>query len=184
MLVVAVLVIWRAPKLVPYIETIKFKDFSVTLRRQFAELRPTVEAVQTTLELPGTEPVDDKTALLAEIDAGAALLFLWEKLESAVINLIQHNGLIRFTRPSIFVRWLADNAKITEAEAALYFKLAEIHETLILARYGDRERRTLNATEVNEYNNGVELLIRRFEALKAEPGYLRYPIPNSSENRE
>lgn len=173
-LAAAVLIVRNATGLASFVKAIRFKDFELTIRENFIEAR--AEADQVRIETGALTDqntnVADKVLRLAKIDPSVALIEIWKKLERAVVSLIQHNGMMRFTSPEKFVRHLVKIGKLTQSDIALYDRLRQIRNASVHASS------TFSPTlaEVLEFNDFVEVLVRKFEEIKREPGYITVPV--------
>lgn len=182
----ALIALWiifsRMPKLSKFINTIKFKDIEVNLRGEIEKAKD--EAVILTSISPvkneslTTEHVsefDIKIIKLANIDPKTAIFEIWKHLESSIIRLMQHNGLIRFTRPDKFIRWLENHGKIAGSQVDLFLRLRRIRNEVVHALPDDPPN--ISISDVLEYKDLADLLIQTLESIQNEEGYLDYPIP-------
>jgi hypothetical protein len=171
-LVILQIVLFRLPNLAKFIKTIRYKDLEVTLREEFSEARTIAEGIAVE-EKPALLPdaQADKIIRLVEIDPSIAIIEIWRRLEQEITELIQHNGLMRFTNPVKFIEQLVKLGKLTDADLLLFRKLREIRNTAVHAR----ARESLSKGEVFEFNNFVELLIEKLDAIKEEPDYVGIP---------
>ncbi len=112
---------------------------------------------------------EDKILALAQIDPGVAVLRSWQKLESKLIELIQHNGLMRVANPNTFILRLRDSNKITDEDFALFDRLRSIRNAVVHTR---TDQRSISIAEVVEYDQWIDTLVRRLEQLRQEPGYI------------
>jgi hypothetical protein len=156
-----------------FVKSIRFKDFELTLRNDLEKARDIAESIQIRFISPITsedrQDSENKVLLLAQIDPGVAILKSWQKLDLALTKLIQHNGLIRYTNKSAFVRRLLELDKITESDLALFDRLRSIRNAVVHAR---SNKGSISVAEVVEYDQLVDTLIRRLEQIRAEPGYI------------
>jgi hypothetical protein len=174
MLAALVLTVRNAPGLAGFVKAIRFKDFELTIRENFIEARAEADKVRMETSEPPDENayVADKVLRLAKIDPSVAIVEIWKKLERATVSLIQHNGMMRFTSPAKFVRHLAKIGKLTPSDVSLYDRLRHIRNASVHASS------TFSPTlaEVLEFSDFVEVLIRKFEEIKREPGYITVPL--------
>jgi hypothetical protein len=181
-LIALCILLGKAPALSKLFKSIKFKDIELNLREELEKAKNEALSIQSE-ETPEsgtlqTEPVsefDKKIIQLANIDPKAAIFELWKQLESSVIKLIQHNGLIRFTRPDKFIRWLGSQGKISDNEVDLFLRLKTIRNQVVHASMDDNPKITM--LDVLEFKDLASLFIKRLESIKNEDGYLNYPIP-------
>jgi hypothetical protein len=169
-LVVLSLIVFRADRLRAIISSIRFKDIEVTLNKRFEEARAVgdeIPAPQSSQALEKQSSIDDHILKLAAVDSGVAILRSWQKLEGKVIQLIQHNGLIRFTRSDSFIRQLAKLDKLSFEEASLYSKLRGIRNDVVHI-HGSSKQPTI--AEVVEFDQLVEKLVSRLEEIRQTPG--------------
>jgi hypothetical protein len=163
----------RGPSIVRFVKAIKYKDFEVTMREDFIEARAEVERVKVEIapNLMVSINPKDKVLQLAEIDPALAVIEIWKKLEAALIKLIQHHGLMRFTTPDRMVVHLGKLGKLSKSEVNLFRKLREIRNESVHAH--DKSRLTL--AEVIEFKDFVDVLIQKFEKMMSEAGYIDIP---------
>lgn len=173
-LVVIAVIVWRGHELAKIVRSVRYGDFEVTLQKDVAEARDAAERirVQRRIEEPETARTD-KTRRLAEIDPSVAVIDEWRRLEHAIIRLIQHNGMMRFTTPPKFIDYLGSIGKLLSSEVALYNRLRSIRNSAVHL-YFDQ---SLSTGEALEFGELVELLIGRIEEIRAEPGYITIPTP-------
>jgi len=143
----------------------------LTLRDNLEKARIVAESVEVGLVSPPSsrerEESEDKVLALAQIDTGVAILKSWQKLESALIRLRQHNGLMRFKTNSSIVQRLFELKKINESDLALFDQLRSIRNAVVHSH-----KRYISVAEVMEYDQFVNTLGRRLEEIQAEPGYI------------
>jgi hypothetical protein len=184
--IVALLIVLRhLPLMMKFIKSVKYKDLEINLRDEFLDAQRTATEIliaRKPADTVGTHDeqlglVSDKIRRLAEIDPGVAIAEIWKKVEAKTIQLIQHNGLMRFTRPEKFVEWLADNNRISRNEEALFSKLRRIRNSAV---HDIATSSTISLAEVVDFDQFSDLFIERLEALRHEPGYLNYPIPETA----
>jgi len=165
-LIVIILFSRRAPNLLRFIKTIRYGDVEVTLQ----DARKDVEALE--LKMPSAANTaldpDDKVLRLAEIDTAVAVIEIWRRLEAKVLELVQHNGLVRFSRPEAFVLGLRELGKISHREYDLYRRLREIRNQAVHSRLSN----SLTIAEVIEFRDFVDLFCARLDEIKNEPGYI------------
>jgi len=156
-----------------YVKSIKMGALELT----FQDAREDAEAVavERGTPLPDQGPLNDKLLQLASINPALAVVEIWKDLEAEIISLIQHNGMMRFTRPTHFMRVLAEKKKITRNELALYERLRSIRNEAVHSR----DPQPLTVAEISEYRSFVSALIARFQQIKAEPGYIDVPMPEN-----
>lgn len=171
-LILATIVLIRLPKLVRFIKAVRYKDWEVTIREDFAQARSAAEQiVAERKQIIGPEPDQEKVLRLADIDASIAVIEVWRRLEKEIVKLMQHSGLMRFTTPAKFMDHLARLGKISPRDIELFRKLRDIRNLSIHALDG----RSLTKGEVLEFSNFVDLLVAKLEAIKQEPGYIDMP---------
>lgn len=173
MLVAFLIAIYHAPKLARFVKAVRYKGFEVTMREELIEARADVDQLKLEVGDAGANTLNpkDKIIQLANIDRGIAIVEVWRKLEDEVIRLIQHSGLMRFTRPVPFVEHLASLGKISERELNLFHKLRKIRNDSVHMH----DTTALTMAEVIEFRDFVEVLARRFEQIKSEPDYIDLP---------
>lgn len=163
-------VFYKGRDFITLVKTFKYKDIEITIREDFIEARADAELVKLQLH---TQPapnilLQDKILNLAKLDPALAIVDIWKKLEAQLINLIQHSGQMRFTTPEKFILKLADLGKITKNEVNLYRKLREIRNASVHS-HGETK---LTLAEVIEFRDFVDMLSKKFEQIKSEPGYI------------
>lgn len=172
----------NAPKIAKHIKSFRIKDIEVSLRENFEKAKTTADEIL--LALPGSPALiedrnlsteDKKIIELSKIDPEAAIFELWKQLEHALIRLIQHNGLVRFTRPDLFVIWLGKEKKISPNDVELFTRLRDIRNEVVRA-WPDGPPK-ISLAGVLQYKDHVALLTQQLEAIKEEDLYLSYPIP-------
>lgn len=174
-LVVLIIALRQLPNLRRFVKAIRYKDMEVTLREEFDGAREVAETVKA-LTGPETKPEEtqtDRIVQLAQIDPAIALIEIWRKLETEVVSLIQHNGLMRYTSPVKLVEQLGKIGKLSEEEVTLFRRLREIRNVSVHAQ----DTNAVTLAEVIEFRDFVNVLIRKFDQIKNEPGYI--DIPNS-----
>lgn len=172
-LVVLIIALRHLPSLRRFVKAIRYKDVEVTLREEFDGAREVAETVKALIG-PETKPEEtqtDKIAQLAQIDPAIALIEIWRKLEAEVVSLIQHNGLMRYTRPVKFVEQLGKLGKLSEEEITLFRRLRVIRNASVHAQ----DTNAVTLAEVIEFRDFVNVLIRKFEQIKNEPGFIDIP---------
>jgi hypothetical protein len=156
LLIFLVILLKNGPKLSRFVKSIRFKEFELTLRDDLEKAKNIAETIQVTLiaseDSKERAASEDKVLALAQIDPGVAILKSWQKLEQKLTQLIQHNGLIRFTSNREFVQRLLQLNKITEADVALFDKLRSIRNTVVHAH---NDKRSMSVAEVVEYGPRV-----------------------------
>jgi hypothetical protein len=166
------LALFKLPKLARFIKAIRFKDFEVTIRDDFAQARAEAERLIIEQKQPVLPfHIDEKVLRLAEIDPSVAIIDVWRTLEQAIVKLIQHNGLMRFTTPAKFIEHLTTIGKLSHGDLMLFRKLRNIRDISVHAD----DRNTLSKGEVVEFSNFVALLIEKLEQIRQEPGYINVP---------
>ncbi len=162
----------KAPSMAPYIKAVRYKEVEVTLR----EVRESVATALPDLGNSKTEETEptDKILQLAEIDTGVAIAEVWKPLEAHIIGLIQHNGLVRFTRPDTFMKVLFERGKITSEELQLFDQLRKIRNESVHATTDVAP----TVAEVIEYREFVRAFISRLDQIRSEPGYIDVAPPN------
>ena len=162
-------VVNRSSNLVRFVKSIRYGDIEITLQdaRREVELLKSQRGVASA---PDLEP-DDKILRLAEIDPSVAIVEVWKKLEAKITQLIQHNGLIRFTNPDLFIRHLYKLEKISANELELFQRLRKIRNESVHAR----QRNAPTVAEVIEYRDFVEAFCTRLDQIRKEPGYIDIP---------
>lgn len=172
-----------APQIGRFVKSVRYKDIEIDLRDDFEKAKEAAETIE--LSKPQTEnAISDATRLdierknkilqLADIDTGIAIAEVWRLVETKIINLMQHNGLMRYTRPDKLISWLASKAKISSAELELFLRLRKIRNVAV---HGGANIPKISLAEVIEFKEFADLFIDRIEKMIAEPGYLDYPIP-------
>jgi len=153
-----------------YVKTVKVGSIELTLQdaRQDAE----AIAVERGEPLAAEVPADDRLMRLAQLDPALAVVDVWKELEGAIIKLIQHNGMVRFTNPAHFMKVLADERKITKSELMLYNHLRKIRNEAVHSR----DPMALTLAEVLEYRTLVSALVDRLEKLRASREYIDVPM--------
>ncbi|MBN9556323.1 MAG: DUF2292 domain-containing protein [Alphaproteobacteria bacterium] len=159
----------RSSHLIRFVKSIRYGDIEITLQdaRKEVELLKLERGVTLVSELE----TDDKILRLAEIDPSVAIVEVWKKLEAKVIQLIQYNGLIRFTRPDLFVQRLYKLGKISTNELELFQRLHNIRNESVHARPSSAP----TIAQVIEYRDFVEAFIARLEQIRNEPGHIDLP---------
>lgn len=148
--------------LMKLIHSIRYKDFEVTLRDDFLEASELANKIRVDPKLSKPfDPVSSGHVLqLAKIDAGVAILRSWQRLESRIIEMIRHSGLVRFTNPSKFMARLLQLERIEGADLSLFERLRKIRNEVVHdVSYGNVQ--TPSAAEAVEYDELVETLIQR-----------------------
>lgn len=171
----------KLPKLARFIKAIRFKDFEVTIREDFALAR--VEAERLTVEQKNAaelSPTEEKVLRLAELDPSIAIIEVWRRLEQAIVRLIQHNGMMRFTTPARFMEYLASLGKLSDGDLMLFRKLRDIRNISVHAH----DRNMLSKGEVLEFSTFVALLTEKLEQIRQEPGYIDVPKASAAPGRE
>lgn len=154
------------------IKSIRYKDFELSLREDFAIAQNIIYQIRDDANIEKLpNPPLNELHQLAEIDPSLAILEIWQKLEIKITQLIQHNGLVRFTNPTKFISRLLKLRKINSNEAELFNRLQKIRNSVAhLTPYGHELRPTI--AEIVEYRNFVDTFIERLEALRQEDGYI------------
>jgi hypothetical protein len=124
------------------------------------------------------EHAEEKVLRLADIDTSIAIIEVWRRIEQAIIGLVQHNGLVRFTAPAKFMEHLATLGKLTPGDIALFRKLRDIRN----ASVHGHDRYVLSKAEVLEFSTFVDLLIGKLDEIKQQPGYIDVPRPPVAEH--
>lgn len=180
----------RAPQIARFVKSVRYKDVEINLRDEFEKAKEAAETIE--LSRPHTVAMindanrlkiaqKDKILRLAEIDTGVAIAEIWKKIEENIIGLMQHNGLMRFTRPDKLISWLASKDKISAAELELFHRLRQIRNAAV---HGGSNIPKMSLAEVIEFKEFADLFIERLERIRAEPGYLGYPIPPTQPGEE
>ena len=159
----------HASTLIRFVKTIRYGDIEVT----FQDARHDFEVIQVQrgpVESPALE-ADNKILRLAEIDPGVAVIEIWKGLEEKLIQLIQHNGMMRFTTPDKFMKVLHDQKKISTTELELFQRLRKIRNESVHSRASQ----SLTVAEVLEYKNFVDTFLSVLELIRMEPGYIDLP---------
>lgn len=185
-IIILCIIVRKAPALTRYIKSIKYKDVTLDLKEylELASNDANVIKINSNKNII-SESIDDKQyhnkiVELAKIDPNIAIYQLWKEVEISVIRLIQYNGLVRFTRPEIFVNWLCNEGKITKADQDLFFRLKSIRDRIDNTYADDVEKMT--TSQVLLYNDLATLLIRRLEMLRDGEDFLDYPLPPPTES--
>jgi hypothetical protein len=170
-LIVIWIVIKNSDALRGLVQSIRVKDLEIVLRQDFEKARDAGEQVKAEL-IDGQQPIVEKgkesaVLRLAAIDTGVAILRSWQRLEGKVVQLIQHNGLMRFTVPDKFVQRLEKLGKLTETEASLYQRLRRIRNEVVHSG-----GRAPTVAEVVEYDELVDLLVSKLEVIRQQPDYI------------
>lgn len=152
-----------------YVKSVKVGSVELTL--QDARKEAEEVAAEQGESLGEAAPPAGEAAILTETAPAYMVLEIWKLLETEIVRLQQHNGLVRFTTPSSFMKLLRDKKKITDSEYRLFMTLREIRNQVVHSR----EPQPITPTEVVEYRTFVATLIRRFEKLKEELGYIDLP---------
>jgi len=173
----------RAPQIGRFVKSVRYKDVEINLRDDFEKAKESAAAIELS-KLQGDHNINsaprlsmernDKILQLASIDAGVAISEVWRQVEATVIQLMQHNGLMRFTRPDKLISWLASKDKISSAEVELFHRLRKIRNSVV---HGGTDTPKISLAEVIEFKEFADLFIDRIEMIRAEPGYLDYPVP-------
>jgi hypothetical protein len=173
-----VCVLWRNRRdLARFVKTIKYKDVELTLRDDFEKATDLADGIRATLPalqqeaaaLPAPD-IDDRLMKIARLDPTLAVLSSWQKLEAKIIQLIQHNGLMRFVSPPSFMRRLRELEKLTPQDIELYDRLRSIRNEAVHATQS--KNRGLSLGEVAEYDKLIDTLVERLEQIRNEPGYV------------
>lgn len=176
----------RAHQIARFVKSVRYKDVEINLRDKFENAKAAVVTIESskpspekltrrTTEFKALE--NDKILHLAQIDSGVAISEIWKNVESTIIKLMQHNGLMRFTRPEMLVAWLESQGKLGSAEVQLFRKLREIRNTAV---HGGSEVHPISLAEVVEFKEFSDVFIERIEEIRNESNYLNFPIPNPS----
>ncbi|NDY57291.1 hypothetical protein G3N56_11115 [Desulfovibrio sulfodismutans] len=182
----ALIALWillsKMPHLARFIKTIKFKDIEVNLREEIAKAKDEAEILKSITsaengpqETTKVSAFDEKIIKLANIDPKAAIFEIWKQLENSILKLMQHNGLIRFTRPDKFIRWLGSHEIISGSQVDLFLRLKKIRNEAVHAYPVDSP--DISISDVLEYKELVALLIQTLESIQNKNEYLDYPIP-------
>jgi len=154
-------------KWLPYVRQIKYQGLEV----EFRELKEKLDQAGLVSD-PNYQFIDDdKIIQLAKIDTRAAVSHIWISLEEKIIQLIQHNGLIRFTTPIKFVHVLRNKRKISEEELEVFEDMRKLRNRS-LHPYG-AEAPTIS--EVLEFRDSASAFSQRLEEIKGEEGYVDLP---------
>lgn len=113
-------------------------------------------------------PRINKALAFAKIDPDVAILYIWQKLESALATLRQHNEPARFITDVALVPRLLELGKITKSDAGLFDQLRSIRNA-IAHTYSDKQ--TISVAEVVEYDQLVDALVRRLDQIQPDPEY-------------
>ena len=181
--VTALIILWIVCKngsgLARLVKSIRVNDFELTLKEDLDEARKIAGQVQAEsgaiLNETPPEPIENIVLRIAELDTSVAILKAWQRLEAKVIQLIQHNSLIRFTNPDRFVGQLEKAKRITGSEAALYRRLRQIRNAAV--HYQNFQNRAPSMAEVVEFDELIELLVSRLEAIRNQPGSINPEDP-------
>jgi hypothetical protein len=167
------LLIWRAPTLARFVKSIRYKDVEVLIRENLESARDEAEKVRGTENHPPAPLYqDDKVLQLARIDPALAVVDIWKQLESRIILLIQHNGLMRFTSPSEFIFELGKQKKLSATELKIFKKLREVRNASVHSQLSP----SLTLAEVVEFRDLAELLGRKIDELREQPGNIDLPL--------
>ena len=128
----------RAHQISQFVKSIRYKDIEISLKDEFEKAKEAVDTIEisnpaevsSSLSRLGFQE-NDKILQLAEIDPGIAIAEIWKNIEGTIIKLMQHNGLMRFTRPEKLIEWLASNKKIGQTEADLFLRLRKIRNAAV-----------------------------------------------------
>lgn len=173
-MIILAVVLRNGRKIAGLIKSIRYGEFEVELHEHVAEARDAAEQIRVQRQSEAAERTQpDAFHRLAEIDPSVAVISEWRRLEHAIVELIQHNGLMRFTTPSKFVEYLGSIGKLLDSEVALYGRLRSIRNAVVHL-YFDQ---SLSKGEAAEYSDSVELLVDRMNEILAEPGYIDVPRP-------
>lgn len=171
----------RAPQISQFVKSIRYKDIEINLRDEFEkakeaagsiELSSPEGAILNTARLGFQE--NDKILQLAEIDPGIAIAEIWKNIEGTIIKLMQHNGLMRFTRPEKLIEWLESKNKVSQTEVELFLRLRKIRNAAV---HSGPSTPQISLAEVMEFKEFANVLIDRIEKIRMDPGYLDYPVP-------
>ena len=175
-LIILAVVLRNGRTIAAFVKSVRYGDFEINLHENVSEARDAAEQirVQRQSELVRTHP--DTIRRLVEIDPSVAVISEWRRLEHAIIKLIQHNGLMRFTTPSKFVEHLGSIGKLLDSEVTLYGHLRSIRNAAVHL-YFDQ---SLSKGEAAEYSGSVDLLVDRINEIIAEPEYIDIPGPKGS----
>ena len=172
-----VCVLWRNRRdITRFVKTIKYKDVELTLRDDFEKATDLADGIRATLPPQQEAPVlpapdvDDRLMKIARLDPTLAVLSSWQKLEAKIIQLIQHNGLMRFVSPPSFMRRLRELEKLTPQDIELYDRLRRIRNEAVHAV--QIQNRCLSLGEVTEYDKLIDTLVERLEQIRNEHGYV------------
>ncbi len=172
-LIALVVFIKKGSQIARVIKSIRYKDFELNLREDFAAAKEIVYQIQT--EDQSNKSLSsssmDELYQLANIDPSLAIFKTWQKLEAKITQLIQHNGLIRFTNPRKFIVRLLELEKITKDEVELFSRLQHIRNNVVHPSHSGKEPK-LTIAEVVEYKDFVDTFIERLEAIRQEDGYI------------
>lgn len=169
-LILLLVVLLRLPKLAKFIKAIRYKDIEVVMREDFADAR--LEAERIAIERDDAEVAatsTDKFLKILEVSPTIAVVESWQRLDQAIIKLIQHNGLMQYTTPVAFVEELTRVGELSEGDVRLYRKLRKIRNGAVHAHEGD----VLSKAEALEFSEFVELLIGKINEIRNRPGYIK-----------
>ena len=173
-LIILAVVLRKGKEIAKFVKSVRYGDLEVELKQEVAAAGTTAEEVRIQRGETPSDNTNDKTARrLAEIDPSVAVISEWRRLEHAVIGLIQHNGMMRFTTPRKFIEYLGSIGKLLDAEVVLYKRLNAIRNAAVHLYFDE----TVSKGQAAEYSDSVGLLIDRIDAIRAEPGYITVPIP-------
>jgi len=157
------------------IKSLKYKDFELTFREDFTKAKEISDGLKVSNKNISQNKLSkydiEDIMNLAELDCSMAVFKIWQELEAKMIQLIQHNGLIRFTNPVKFIGKLLELGKITDADAELFNRLRKIRNDVVhLSPYGNNVNLTM--AEVLEYKEFVDTFLGRLESIRKEDGYI------------
>lgn len=156
-------------------KSIKYKDLEVSFRDELSKAKEISDNIKMSGRLlirPEGKAVDTEEILkLADLDRSLAVFKIWQSLEAKVTQLIQHNGLVRFTNPTKFIDRLLQLGKIDNADVKLFNQLRTIrNEVVHLSPYGHEAKMTL--AEVMEFKEFVDTFIARLETIRQEDDFV------------
>jgi hypothetical protein len=159
---------YKGNTFIKLIKSLKYKDFEISTREEFAEAREDAEHVKQQLSIqPKIEfQPSDRILKLAEMDSAVAIIDVWKKLEDTIISVIQHHGQMRYTTPENSMLKLTKLGKLSKNDLNLYRSLRKIRNENVHSHHQSK----LTLAEVMEYEGFVEILINKLNQIKSESG--------------
>ena len=131
-LIVLAVVLRNGRKIAGFVKSVRYGEFEVELHEHVAEARDAAEQIRVQRQSETAERTQPEAfRRLAEIDPSVAVISEWRRLEHAIVKLIQHNGLMRFTTPPKFVEYLGSIGKLLDSEVELYGRLRSIRNSAV-----------------------------------------------------